>query len=145
MIIVKDIVTFDIVIITPGYTIIIFRDIITYNIIVITTISKDSKSLLLTEMIEHYQSLGVIFLFLPLRAVGKAKSFSHLCPNLESDKQEELGAYYPFHQKNKEERGVSRNIVLIGNDYYMPAVKPWRKIGRLEHLPLKIIDTYKMN
>jgi molybdenum cofactor biosynthesis enzyme MoaA len=73
------------------------------NIIVVSAISKDSKSLLPNEMIEHYQSLGLTFLFIPLRAVGKAKSLSHLCPNLESDKQEELGAYYRFYQKKREE------------------------------------------
>ena len=113
-----------------------------FNLTVLSTISKDSKSLLPNEMIEHYESLGVTFVFLPLKAAGKAKSFLHLCPNLESDKQEELGAYYLFYQKKKERDTIS-NIVLIGNDYYLP--NPWRKVGRLGHLPENIIDIYKIN
>ncbi|MFX1575086.1 MAG: radical SAM protein [Promethearchaeota archaeon] len=113
-----------------------------FNIIVLTIISKDSKSLLPKEMIEHYQSLGLIFSFLPLRAVGRAKSLSHLCPNLKSDKREELGAYYPFHQnKERNERVTWKNLVLIGNDYYLP--NPWYKIVSLGHLPPRIIDMYK--
>lgn len=114
------------------------------NIIVLTTISKDSMSLLPKEMIEHYQSMGLTFSFLPLRAVGRAKSFSHLCPNLKSDKREELGAYYPFYQKKeRKERVKWKDLVLIGNDYYLP--NPWYKIVSLGHLPSRIIDMYKMN
>jgi len=52
-------------------------------------------------MIEYYQTHGLTFFFLPLRAVGKVKSLSHLCPNLENDKQEELGVLYIFHQKKE--------------------------------------------
>jgi uncharacterized radical SAM superfamily Fe-S cluster-containing enzyme len=116
------------------------------NIIVVSTISKDSKSLLPKEMIEYYQSLGSTFLFIPLRAVGKAKTLKHLCPNLESDKQEDLGAFFSFHQKKeRKERDGSTNIVLIGNDYYMPDVNPWSKYGHLGHLSSRFIDMYKMN
>ncbi|MFX0027953.1 MAG: radical SAM protein [Candidatus Hermodarchaeota archaeon] len=115
-----------------------------FNIIVITTISKDPQSLLPKKMIKHYQSLGLEFLFLPLRAVGKGKSLSYLCPNLESNKQEELGAYYPFHQKKeRKERFVTINLVLIDNGYYFH--NPWRKIGSLGHIPLRVIDMYKLN
>jgi molybdenum cofactor biosynthesis enzyme MoaA len=110
------------------------------NINVLSTISKDSRSLLPDEMIEYYQSIGVDFVFTPLKAVGKAKSFSNLCPNLESDKQEELGAYHVFHQNKKEQKSTS-NIVLIGDNYYFP--EPWRKVGRLGNLPDNIVDCYK--
>ena len=107
------------------------------TITVLSTISKDSKSLLPNEMIEYYESLGVKFVFLPLKAKGKGKSFSHLCPNLRSNKQEDLGAYYLFYQKKKEQH-TTRNIVLIGDNYYLP--EPWRKIGRLGRLSDSIIN-----
>ncbi len=122
------------------------------NINVITTISKEPESLLPNMMIDYYQSQGLAFFFLPLKAVGKAKLLSHLCPNLESYKQEELGAYYPYHQKSTKEEDETSNIVLIGNDYYWPQPRikngsigyDFKKIGRLGHLPLKIIEVYKM-
>ncbi|MHA2009072.1 MAG: radical SAM protein [Promethearchaeota archaeon] len=117
-----------------------------FNIIVVSTISKDSKSLLPKEMIEYYQSLGLKFLFIPLRAVGKAKSLKHLCPNTESDKQEDLGAFFPYHQKKERKKGnVSTNIVLVDNDYYMPDDNPWSKFGHLGHLPPRTLDIYKRN
>jgi len=123
------------------------------NVNIITTISKDHKSLLPKKMINYYQSLGLTFYFLPLKAVGKAKSLSHLCPNLESEKQEELGAFYLFHQKGNKEEDETSNIVLIGNDYYWPQPRrknksigyDFKKIGSLGHLPLKITDIYKIN
>jgi MoaA/NifB/PqqE/SkfB family radical SAM enzyme len=111
------------------------------NIIVLTTISKDTKSLLPNDMIEYYESLGVTFNFVPLKPKGKAKSFSHLCPNLNSDEKDELGAYYIFHQKKKK-MDVTSNIVLIGDEYYFP--EHWRKVGQLGHLPDNIIDSYKI-
>ncbi|WP_455393239.1 radical SAM protein [[Eubacterium] cellulosolvens] len=110
------------------------------SINVLSTISKDTKSLLPTEMVENYQSLGITFNFIPMKARGKAKSFSHLCPNTDSDDPKEMGAYYRFHQKKKGQ-DVKSNIVLIGNDYYLP--EPWRKIAQLGHMPKEIIDVFK--
>ena len=103
-------------------------------------------------MIKYYQSLGLTFFFLPLKAVGKAKSLSHLCPNLESEKQEELGAFYHFYKKENWEGDETSNIVLIGDEYYWPQPRlkkgsigyEFIKIGSIGHLPLKIINKYKM-
>ena len=110
------------------------------NISVIVIISKDPKSLLPNRMIEYYEFLGVKFNFIPLGYKGRAKSFGHLCPNLESDEPQELGAYYEFHRK-KEQREVSQNIVLIGDHYYLP--DPWRKIAKVGKLPMDVIDFYR--
>lgn len=110
------------------------------KIVLIVVISKDSKSLLPNEMIDYYKSFGVEFNFIPLGFKGKAKSNSHLCPNLDSDNPEEMGVYYQFHQKKKKQE-LARNIVLIGNDYYLP--DPWIKIAALGDLPKNIIDIYK--
>lgn len=111
------------------------------DITLIVVISKNLKSLLPDEMIKHYETLGVKFNFVPLQLKGKAKSFSHLCPDLDSDKPEELGAYYQFHQKKERHDSVS-NIVLIGNDYYLP--DDWRKVAKLGHLPKKILEAYRI-
>jgi len=111
------------------------------NIILVAVISKDSKSLLPDEMIEHYELFGVKFVFVPLQLKGKAKSFAHLCPDLSSDKPEDLGAYYRFHPKEIQKKtNETSNIVLIDNDYYLP--DPWRKVARLGHLPEKVIKAY---
>jgi molybdenum cofactor biosynthesis enzyme MoaA len=111
------------------------------NVIVIVVISKDVKSLLPEEMIEHYESLGVKFNFIPLKLVGKAKSIAHLCPDLSSDRPEDLGAYFHLRPKDAPKRtDGSPNMVLIGNDYYLS--DPWRKVARLGHLPKAIIDEY---
>ena len=111
------------------------------NIAVIVVISKDSKSLLPDEMIEHYEPFGVKFVFIPLQLKGKAKSFAHLCPDLSSDKPEDLGAYYRFRPKETPKKTTeTSNMVLIDNDYYLP--DPWRKVARLGHLPDKVINAY---
>ena len=114
------------------------------KIIVLVTISKDIKSMLPDEMIDYYRSQGVEFKFLPLDLKGKAKSISHLCPDLESNKPEDMGAYYPFHQK-KNEREVKSNLILIDNDYYLydydysiEFTKRWYKVAKLGHLAEKI-------
>ena len=111
---------------------------------VITIISKDFNSLLPDGMIRYYESQGVTFSFLPLLLYGKAKSLSHLCPDINSDRPEDLGAYQLFHQKeSRKKRGKTRNrhqadfINLIGNDYYF--TDPWCKVAKLGHLP----DTIK--
>jgi molybdenum cofactor biosynthesis enzyme MoaA len=117
------------------------------DIVVQAVVSKDPQSLLPTEMIEHYEFLGVRFGFVPLLPKGKAKSFRHLCPDLSSSNPEDLGAYRPFHEKKSQEkrgRTKSRNRVdfihLIGNDYYL--ANPWRKVAQLGHLPDTIIRAY---
>lgn len=122
---------------------------------VVVAISKDFKSLLPDEMVAHYKSLGVAFLFIPLGLKGKAKSLRHLCPDLDSDDPEDLGAYQCFHQKegrkkpyNIESRQKASNIVLISDDYYVCVDNDrdfrnrWRKVARLGHLPDAIIRAY---
>jgi molybdenum cofactor biosynthesis enzyme MoaA len=117
------------------------------NISVIVTISKDKKSLLPEEMIKYYESLGVSIGFVPLFPMGKAKSFSHLCPDLESDNPEDLGAYRRYFRiidRKRRSKAANRNwadfINLIGNDYYF--TNPWRKVAQLGNLPDTIISAY---
>ncbi|KPL07290.1 hypothetical protein AMJ86_04835 [bacterium SM23_57] len=117
------------------------------NVAVVAVVSKDFNSLLPDEMIRHYESLGVTFVFTPLAHRGKAKSFSHLCPDLSGDNPENLGAFQRYHQKEnrmKRDKNNNRdrvdNIVLIGNDYYF--ADPWRKVAQLGHLPDTIIRAY---
>lgn len=114
---------------------------------VMAVVSKDLNSLLPDEMIRYYESLGIAFAFLPLLLMGKAKSFSHLCPDVSSDNLEDLGAYQLFHQrKSRKKRDETRNghradfINLIGNDYYF--TDPWRKVARLGYLPDTIVNAY---
>lgn len=112
------------------------------NVEASAVISKDPSSLLPEEMIEHYESLGVGFGFGPLRSWGKAtESIRHLCPNLRSDKPEDLGAYYRFHQREKQKKGDTKvNMVLIDNDYYF-SNSP-RKAFQLGNLPETIVNAY---
>jgi len=117
------------------------------DISVIVIISKDFNSLLSEEMIKYYRSLGIKFNFVPLYPMGKAKSFSHLCPDLTSDNPEDLGAYRRFHKKGaRKKQDDAKNIlrtdhiILIGDDYYFS--DPWHKVGRLGHLPDEIICAY---
>lgn len=117
------------------------------DIFVIVIISKDFNSLLPEEMIKYYQSLGIKFNFVPLYPMGKAKSFSHLCPDLDSDNPEDLGAYRRFHRKERRPKrddigNILRtdHIILIGDDYYFS--NPWYRVGWLGHLPDEIIRAY---
>jgi MoaA/NifB/PqqE/SkfB family radical SAM enzyme len=117
------------------------------NVVVLATVSKDEKSLLPDEMIEHYESQGVEFNFVPLGLKGRAKSMGHLCPDLESGSPEDLGAYQSFHEKEKGHMAKS-NLVLIGNDYYIydndggvEFNKRWHKIAGLGHLAEKIMGS----
>lgn len=110
------------------------------DITVIVTVSKDAKSLLPDEMVEHYRSHGVQFNFMPLEPKGKAKSFVHLCPDLRSNKAEDLGAFYPFLQAKMGGDMVS-NLILIGDDYYLynndnsvEFTRRWYKVARLGNL-----------
>jgi MoaA/NifB/PqqE/SkfB family radical SAM enzyme len=110
------------------------------NITVTVVVSKDFNSLLKDEMIEHYESLGIAFGFTPLLPRGKAKSFSHLCPNLQSGKSEDLGAYHRFYQKeNWEKQNVTSRMALFDNDYYFGK----RQVARLGNLPETIIQAFK--
>jgi MoaA/NifB/PqqE/SkfB family radical SAM enzyme len=114
---------------------------------VMAVISKDSNSLLPEKMIRDYESRGVSFGFLPLLSLGRADSFKHLCPDLNSDNPEDLGAYRHFFREKdrmRTEESGDRNradfINLIGSDYYF--TNPWRKVGRLGNLPDSIINAY---
>ena len=117
------------------------------DIHVMTVISKELKSLLPDKMIGYYKSLGINFGFVPLFPMGKARSLSHLCPDLSSGNPKDLGAYQRFHQKKIwEKRDKTKNqhradfINLIGNDYYF--TNPWRKVAVLGNLPDAIIRAY---
>ena len=117
------------------------------DISVIVIVSKDLNSLLPDEMIKYYKSQGIKFNFVPLYPMGKAKSFSHLCPDLSSDNPDDLGAYRRFHKKvRRKMRGDTKDqlrtdhIILIGDDYYFS--DPWHKVARLGHLPDTIIRAY---
>ena len=117
------------------------------DISVIATISKDYNSLLPDEMVRYYESRGVVFGFVPLYPMGRAKSLSHLCPDLDSDEPEDLGAYQKYHLdkiRKKPDKSKNRNTAdflnLIGNDYYF--TKPWRKVAQLGNLPDTIIRAY---
>jgi hypothetical protein len=110
------------------------------NITVLVTISKDPRSLPPEEMIRYYESQEVKFNFVPLGLKGRARSISHLCPDIESDNPEDMGAYYPFHQRNKDNEEKS-NLILIQNDYFLYQNDPiiefanrWKKIARLGHI-----------
>ena len=108
---------------------------------VIVVISKDAGSLLPEGMIEHYEALGVTFVFVPLQLKGKARSLAHLCPDLSGDGPEDLGAYHRYRPEGapRATDGIP-NIVLIGSDYYFP--NPWRLVARLGRLPDDIVAAY---
>jgi MoaA/NifB/PqqE/SkfB family radical SAM enzyme len=111
------------------------------------TISKLAKSLLPEEMVEHYESQGIRFAFVPLIPMGKGRSFAHLCPDLTRDRPEGLGAFYRYYHNGKweklseaERRQRADHINLIGDTYYF--AEPWRKVGRLGDLPDEIVRAY---
>ncbi len=114
---------------------------------VMAVISRDPGSLLPDGMTRYYESQGITFDFLPLLPCGRASSIVHLCPDLDSDKPEHLGAYQRFHEKRSQEKqGKAKNrrradfMNLIGNDYYF--TNPWRKVAQLNNLPDAIIEAY---
>jgi hypothetical protein len=89
-------------------------------------------------MVKYYQSHGIEFVFVPLKEKGRARSFKELCPDLDSGKPEDLGAYYKFYKKRQ---NPSSNIILIGEDYYtydndynIEFQECWRKLTKLGHL-----------
>jgi molybdenum cofactor biosynthesis enzyme MoaA len=111
---------------------------------VLVVVSKDVKSVLPDEMVQHYRRLGAKFIFVPLMPKGKARHLAHLCPDLRSGSPEDLGAYLPFHDKpvetEPEDRSKAQNLILIGSDYYFS--NPWRRIARLGHIPDEIGEIY---
>ncbi len=108
------------------------------SISVAATISKDPNSLLPDDMIKHYESLGVGFGFRPLMLRGKAQSLGHLCPKLDSDKPEDLGAYYRFRPQQRRE--PPRRLVLFDGDYYLS--NPLEKVAQIGNLPEEIRQAY---
>ena len=117
------------------------------HITAMAVISKNSKSLLPDEMVEHYESQGVTFGFVPLHRAGKAKKFSHLCPDLSHDNPDGLGAFQRYYREGGwmkrnelKRRGRTDHIILIGNDYFFS--DPWQKVGRLGRLPDEITRAY---
>ncbi len=117
------------------------------DISVIVIVSKDVDSLLPDQMVKHYESREIKFGFVPLYPMGRAKSFSHLCPDLDSDNPEGLGAYRRYHKKEDRKKpgdAVDRlrtdHIILIGDDYYFS--DPWHKVGQLGQLPDEIKGAY---
>ena len=69
------------------------------------------------------------------------KSIRHLCPNLRSDKPEDLGAYYRFHQAKTRKKGDARlNLVLIDNAYGFNNTP--RRPFQLGNLPEDLIHAY---
>ncbi len=115
------------------------------NINVAVVVSKDDSSLLPDGMVEHYRSLGVKVKVNPLKPKGLARSLAHLCPDLQSDRPEDLGAYYRYRTERlpEGEDRAAANIVLIGEDYYFP--DPWRKVARLGHLPPELALAYSID
>jgi molybdenum cofactor biosynthesis enzyme MoaA len=109
---------------------------------VLTVVSRDASSLLPDGMVEHYSDLGADFVFTPLKRKGLARSMAHLCPDLGSDRPEDLGAYHRYRPERLPEGdyGAVANMVLIGEDYYLP--DPWRKIASLGHLPPELALAY---
>jgi hypothetical protein len=122
---------------------------------VIVVVSKELESLLPDEMVAHYESTGVGFGFVPLKLRGRSKSMRRLCPDLNSDNPEDLGAYRRFYGKEgyaSSEKAASprkaAHIVLIGDDYYTSVDdnhdfrSQWQKVARLGHLPDELIREY---
>ena len=100
-------------------------------------ISKDSSSLLPEDMVEYYRSQGIEIKFHPMQPLGKAKSISHLCPNTDSDKPEELGAFYPFYQQYKDYMNDHPGCLsLWGGEYHLFG----RKFAELGRLQKSLID-----
>jgi MoaA/NifB/PqqE/SkfB family radical SAM enzyme len=114
---------------------------------VLATVSKEAKSLLPDEMIRHYESLGVDFVFTPLQPIGRGESLRHLCPDLNSSNPEDLGVYQRYHRETQrqesdgtEEQDRADHMNLIGDHYYFH--RPWRKVGQLGQLPDTIVRAY---
>lgn len=111
------------------------------SVTVLTVISRDPASLLPEGMVEHYQGLGLTFQFVPLKPVGRARSFASLCPDTTSDRPEDLGAFEPYSRGRAiQDPDEAANMVLIGDDYYLP--DPWRRVARMGELPSDMVAAY---
>jgi MoaA/NifB/PqqE/SkfB family radical SAM enzyme len=122
---------------------------------VLVTVSKEPASLLPEAMVAHYKSLGANFVFVPLVFKGRAKTLGDICPVLDSDDPDDLGAYARFHRKHTIDPAVEArtheevsNLVLIGDAYYVArkgaerGTDGWLRIGRLGALPDDIVRQY---
>ncbi len=127
------------------------------QVCVLVVVSKEPGSLLPEDMVSHYESLGVRFVFVPLGPSGRAKTMRHLCPVLNSDKPEDLGAYARFRGSERrdgfvlaEKHNRASHIILVGDDYYIVLEGApdfggrWQRIGRLGALPDTIIRQYSV-
>ena len=127
------------------------------DIRIVVAVSKSPESLLPDEMVRHYESMGLAFLFVPLSPKGRARQLRNLCPDLNSDEPEDLGAYQRFPKKREitetiPEEMISRDkadcLALISDDYYLclnddsDFRDQWRKVARLGHLPDSIVRSY---
>lgn len=125
------------------------------DIRVIVVVSKEPESLLPEDMVDHYESMGVAFRFVPLRPGGRARTMRHLCPDLGSENPENLGAYVRYVQGSAGESGEKAlrreyavEIVLIGEEYYAFAADDrdyrvtWQKVGRVGRLPEEVVRAY---
>jgi len=126
---------------------------------IVATVSKAAESLVPDEMVRHYESLGMPFMFGPLTLKGEARlHLAYLCPDLGSDDPEALGAYQRFHQPRERKVSASNGtrkreqttaLALIGDDYYFHIPTrdsefpdQWRKVAQLGHLPDDIVQAY---
>jgi len=124
---------------------------------VVVTVSKDSGSLLPKQMVAHYESQGVCFGFIPLKYAGRARSLGNLCPDLQSEDPDALGAYQRFapeHTITPPEQDAGRTtadyLILIGHDYYIHksindahSDRGWRKVAKLGQLTDSIVRAYR--
>jgi MoaA/NifB/PqqE/SkfB family radical SAM enzyme len=122
---------------------------------VLVTVSKEPSSLLPEAMVEHYESLGADFSFIPLRFKGRAKALGDICPVLDTGDPEDLGAYARFYRSQTlgqaaegPEREGASNLVLIGDTYYIfregtdHLTGKWLRVGNLGALPDAIVRQY---
>lgn len=125
------------------------------DIRVAACVSKDTKSLLPDGMVRYYESLGISFAFGPLRPLGKARDLRHLCPDVDSEEPEDLGAFQCFHEpelrgstpKQRRGREAGEALCLIGSDYFLPYQDPergyrWPKVAHLGSMPQDIVQAY---
>jgi MoaA/NifB/PqqE/SkfB family radical SAM enzyme len=124
---------------------------------ILVVVSKQVSSLLPPEMVSHYESMGARFVFVPLAPHGRAKTMRHLCPVLDSDNPEDLGAYARFCESERRDGSVlggkgnrALHIILVGDEYYVSLEAEtdfggrWQRIGRLGALPDTIIRHYSV-
>lgn len=106
-------------------------------------------------MVAHYESLGANFSFIPLGFKGRAKALGDICPVLNGDDPNDLGAYARFHRNRTidwaaeaPEREKASNLVLIGDSYYVVLTDVdklsdrWLRVGHLGALPDVILSQY---